>query len=79
MNICFLEYSHEDFFLLLKIPELVSMGDEVEKDYIESKRPITIMLKFKIFLCQNSGIILGIVIMFLLGRYGTNLENLVQL
>jgi hypothetical protein len=55
------------------------MGDEVEKDYIESKQPITIFLKLKILLCQNSGVILGVVIMFLLGKYGTHLENLVQL
>ncbi|UJR22579.1 hypothetical protein I4U23_025625 [Adineta vaga] len=61
------------------IPELVSMGDEIEKDYLESKRPITIGLKLKILCCQNSGIILGVVIMFLLGKYGTYLENLVQL
>ncbi len=64
-------------FLLLKIPELVSMADEVEKDYIESKKPITVILKLKIFLCQNSGVILGVVIMFLLAKYGTHLENLV--
>jgi hypothetical protein len=55
------------------------MADEVEKDYIESKQPITIILKLKIFLCQNSGVILGVTIMFLLGRYGRHLENLVQL
>jgi hypothetical protein len=55
------------------------MGDEVEKDYILSKRSITIFFKLKILLCQNSGVILGITIMFLLGKYGTYLENLVQL
>jgi hypothetical protein len=55
------------------------MGDEVEKYYIESKQSITIFLKLKILLCQNSGVILGVVIMFLLGKYGTHLENLVQL
>jgi hypothetical protein len=55
------------------------MGDEVEKDYIESKKPVTICLKLKILLCQNSGVILGVAIMFLLGKYGTHLENLVKL
>lgn len=49
------------------------MGDEIEKDYIESKQSITIFLKLKIFLCQNSGIILGVIIIFLLGKFGTNL------
>ena len=54
------------------------MGDEVEKDYIESKKPITIFLKLKIFLCQNSGVVHGIILMFALGKYGSYLENLVQ-
>jgi hypothetical protein len=65
------------YFAFLKIPELISMADEVEKDYIESKKSITTILKLKIFLCQNSGVILGVMIMFLLARYGTHLENLV--
>ncbi len=55
------------------------MGDEIEKDYIEAKQPITTGLKLKILLCQNSGLILGFVIMFLLGKYGVSLENLVKL
>jgi hypothetical protein len=55
------------------------MGDEVEKDYIESKQAVTTFLRLKILLCQNSGVILGVAIMFLLGKYGTHLENLVQL
>lgn len=67
------------YFVFEKVPELISMGDEVEKDYLKAKQPITILLKFKIFLCQNSGIILGVAIMFLLGKYGTHLENLVHL
>ncbi|CAF0895566.1 unnamed protein product [Adineta steineri] len=61
------------------IPELVSMGDEVEKDFMNSQKPITIYLKLKILFYQNSGVILGIAIMFLLAKYGTHLENLVQL
>ncbi|CAF2480293.1 unnamed protein product [Rotaria sp. Silwood2] len=61
------------------IPELVAMGDEIEKDYIEAKRPITTVFKLKILFCQNSGLILGFIIMFLLGKYGEHLENLVKL
>ncbi|CAF3425069.1 unnamed protein product [Rotaria socialis] len=61
------------------IPELVAMGDEIEKDYIEAKKPVTIKLKLNILLCQNSGLILGFVIMFVLGKYGEHLENLVKL
>jgi hypothetical protein len=63
----------------LQVPELVSMGDEIEKDYIEAKQPITNALKLKILLCQNSGLILGVSIMFLLGKYGGHLENLVTI
>ncbi len=55
------------------------MGDEIEKDHIEAKRPITVGLKLRILLCQNSGLILGFVIMFLLGKYGQHLENIVKL
>lgn len=54
------------------------MGDEIEKDYIEAKKPITTKLKLKILLCQNSGLILGFAIMFVLGKYGEHLENLVK-
>lgn len=54
------------------------MGDEIEKDYIDAKKPITTILKLKILLCQNSGLILGFLIMFLLGKYGENLENLIK-
>ncbi|CAF4228259.1 unnamed protein product, partial [Adineta steineri] len=61
------------------IPELVSMGDEVEKDFMNLQKPITIYLKLKILFYQNSGVVLGIAIMFLLAKYGTHLENLVQL
>lgn len=55
------------------------MGDEIEKDYRENKKPVTALLKFKILLCQNIGLILGFVIMFLLGKYGEYLENIVKL
>ncbi|CAF3235147.1 unnamed protein product [Rotaria sp. Silwood2] len=51
------------------VPELVSMGDEIEKDHIDSKKSITTILKLKILLCQNSGFILGVILMFLLGKY----------
>lgn len=54
------------------------MGDEIEKDYLETNRPITIGLKLKILLCQNSGLVLGVIIMFILGKYGEHLENLVK-
>ncbi|CAF3347643.1 unnamed protein product, partial [Rotaria sp. Silwood1] len=60
------------------IPELVAMGDEIEKDYIEAKKPITTVFKLKILICQNSGLILGFIIMFFLGKYGEHLENLVK-
>jgi hypothetical protein len=55
------------------------MGDEIEKDQIEAKQPITTGLKLRILLCQNSGLVLGFIIMFLLGKYGEHLENLVKL
>ncbi|CAF1011390.1 unnamed protein product [Adineta ricciae] len=60
------------------IPELVSMGDEIEKDYLALNQPITNVLKLKILLCQNSGLILGFIIMFILGKYGGDLEGLVK-
>lgn len=55
------------------------MGDEIEKDYIEANKTVTVLLKLKILLCQNTGLIVGFVIMFLLGKYGEHLENLVKL
>ena len=54
------------------------MGDEIEKDYLASNQPITNVLKLKILLCQNSGLILGFIIMFILGKYGGDLEGLVK-
>ena len=67
------------FLFCVQVPELVAMGDEIERDYLQAKQPVTIVLKSKILLCQNSGVILGVVIMFLLAKYGAHLENLVQL
>ncbi|CAF0836543.1 unnamed protein product [Adineta ricciae] len=61
------------------IPELVAMGDEIEKDHLQSKQQITIVFKLKILFCQNSGVILGVIIMFFLGKYGTYLENFIEL
>lgn len=55
------------------------MGDEIEKDYLDAKQPISTVLKLKILLCQNSGLVLGVAIMFLLGKYGEKLEHLIQL
>jgi hypothetical protein len=55
------------------------MGDEIEKDYIKTGRPITKMLKLKILLCQNIGLVFGFVIMFFLGKYSDRLENLIKL
>jgi hypothetical protein len=55
------------------------MGDEIEKGYLQAKQPVTIVLKLKILLCQNSGVILGVVIMFVLGKYGAHLENFVYI
>lgn len=54
------------------------MGDEIEKDYLETNQPVTIGLKLKILLCQNSGLVLGVMIMFFLGKYGEYLETLVK-
>ena len=54
------------------------MGEEIKRDYATSKKTITTLLKLKIFLCQNSGVVVGLAIMYVLGRYGERLENLVQ-
>ncbi len=55
------------------------MGKEIEKKYINDKKSITIALRIKILLCQNIGLLFGISIMFVLARYGQNLESLVSL
>ena len=51
------------------------MGDEIEKDYAIGNKPITKMLKIKILLTQNLGVIFGIAIMFLLAKYGEALSQ----
>ncbi|CAF2954609.1 unnamed protein product [Rotaria sp. Silwood2] len=57
------------------VPELISMGHEIEKDYATANLPITRILKLKILLSQNMGVILGIAIMFLLAKYGEILSQ----
>jgi len=51
------------------------MGDEIEKDYAIDNKPITKMLKIKILLSQNFGVLLGTAIMFLLAKYGEILSQ----
>ncbi|CAF2515211.1 unnamed protein product [Rotaria sp. Silwood2] len=57
------------------VPELISMGHEIEKDYATANLPITRILKLKILLSQNIGVILGMAIMFLLAKYGEILSQ----
>ncbi|CAF0804384.1 unnamed protein product [Rotaria sordida] len=57
------------------IPELISMGHEIEKDNAIANRPVTNMLKLKILFSQNMGVVLGIAIMFLLAKYGETLSQ----
>lgn len=54
------------------------MGDEIERDYLDTHQTVSIGLKLKILLCQNSGLVLGVMIMFFLGKYGEHLETLVK-
>jgi len=51
------------------------MGDEIEKDYFIANKPVTKMLKVKILLSQNAGVIIGIATMFLLAKYGEILSK----
>lgn len=51
------------------------MGHEIEKDYVIANKPITRMLKLKILLSQNLGVVFGIAIMFLLAKYGEVLSQ----
>lgn len=51
------------------------MGNEIEKDYLTAKKPVTIFLKLKILFSQNFGIIIGIATMFLLAKYGEVLSQ----
>jgi hypothetical protein len=55
------------------------MGKQIEKEYIENQKPITSTLRIKILLCQNIGLLFGISIMFVLAKYGQNLESLISL
>jgi zinc transporter ZupT len=57
------------------VPELISMGNEIEKDYLIANKPITKLLKIKILLTQNLGVIIGIATMFLLAKYGEILSR----
>jgi len=51
------------------------MGNEIEKDYFVANKPVTKILKLKILLSQNLGVIIGIAIMFLLAKYGEILSQ----
>jgi len=51
------------------------MGNEIEKDYLIANKPITKMLKIKILLSQNVGVIIGIATMFFLAKYGEILSQ----
>lgn len=53
------------------------MGNEIEKDYQQNRRPVNRMLKLKIIFSQNVGVVVGIAIMFGLGKYGDLLSNYV--
>jgi len=57
------------------VPELISMGKEIEHDYLKVKKPVTKCLKFKIFLTQNFGVFTGIAAMYLLAKYGDVLSQ----
>ncbi|CAF1204439.1 unnamed protein product, partial [Adineta steineri] len=57
------------------IPELISMGDEIEKDFVMENKTVSKMLKIKILITQNLGVIAGIAIMFLLAKYGEVLSE----
>jgi hypothetical protein len=51
------------------------MGNEIEKDYHNCNRPVTITLKLKILFSQNIGVVGGIAVMFLLAKYGEILSQ----
>ena len=51
------------------------MGNEIEKDYQQNKRPVNRILKLKILFSQNIGVVFGIAVMFGLGKYGDLLSN----
>ena len=51
------------------------MGEEIEKDTLKEKKPITRILKMKILLTQNLGVITGVASMYLSAKYGDFLES----
>ncbi|CAF1671980.1 unnamed protein product, partial [Adineta ricciae] len=57
------------------IPELISMGEEIEKDTLKENKPISRILKTKILLTQNLGVITGVASMYLSAKYGDFLES----
>jgi zinc transporter ZupT len=57
------------------VPELISMGNEIEKDYSMANKPVGKLLKIRILFTQNLGVIIGIVTMFLLAKYGQILSR----
>ncbi|CAF1383049.1 unnamed protein product [Didymodactylos carnosus] len=62
-----------------KIPELISMGKEIQHDYFTDKPTgsgKSMGLKMKIFMCQNIGLFTGVTIMYIMARFESNLENI---
>jgi hypothetical protein len=51
------------------------MGNEIETDYQKAHRPVTLLLKLQILFCQNVGLVFGILLMFVLGKYGDDLTD----
>ena len=58
----------------LQILELISMGKDIRNDYLRGNSSRS--LKLRIFLSENIGLICGILLMFLLGKYGEQILNL---
>ena len=57
------------------IPELISMGNEIEKDYSMERKPITKWLKIRILLSQNLGVLIGLATIYFLAKYGDSLAQ----
>lgn len=57
------------------IPELIAMGNEIEKDYTVARKPITKWLKIRILLSQNLGILIGLATIYFLAKYGDHLAQ----
>ena len=52
------------------------MGHEIEKDYQVSKEKSNdSFLKLRIFISQNAGVLFGVLLMFILAKYGQNIFN----